>query len=319
MKPITILDTSIATTNLGDEIIADGVKKELNGMFGDKSMFLSVPTHEKIGRHSRKIINKSQYSFVAGTNLLNSKYRLVRTKPWKLNLLEASILNNVILMGVGWGDYQGDIQPLAKFFYKQILDSNKIHSVRDNYTKEKLESIGISNVINTGCATMWKLTPEHCMTIPTSKAQNVVFTLTDYNKDPLKDQKLIDILVENYKKVFFWIQGSRDFEYIQSLNFKNVEFIGPSLNSYDKLLESNIDLDYVGTRLHAGIRAMQKKRRSIIIGIDNRAIEKKKDFNINVVERKDIETIADIINNKVETKLTLDFNKINQWKKQFLS
>lgn len=317
MKTITVLDTSIATTNLGDEIIVDGVKKELSEMFEDSSMFLSVPTHEKISHHSRKIINTSMYSFVAGTNLLNSKYRLIRPRSWKLNLFDAFIVNNVILMGVGWGDYQGDVHPLARYFYKQVLDPKAIHSVRDDYTKKKLESIGISNVVNTGCATMWKLTPEHCLTIPTGKAQNVVFTLTDYSKDPIKDQKLIDILEKNYKRVFFWIQGRKDLDYIQSLVYKNIEFIGPSLNSYDKILESNLDLDYVGTRLHAGIRAMQKKRRTIIIGIDNRALEKKKDFNINVVERKDIETIESIINNKLNTKLTLDFNKINEWKNQF--
>ena len=33
-------------------------------------MFLNVPTHEVISRHSRRIIKDSKYVFVAGTNLL---------------------------------------------------------------------------------------------------------------------------------------------------------------------------------------------------------------------------------------------------------
>ena len=48
------------------------------------------------------------------------------------------------------------------------------------------------------------------------------------------------------------------------------------------------NIDYVGTRLHAGIRALQHKKRTIIIGIDNRAIEKAKDFNLTVIDRKNI-------------------------------
>ena len=52
--------------------------------------------------------------------------------------------------------------------------------------------------------------------------------------------------------------------------------MSPTLEAFDNLLESEIDLDYIGTRLHAGIRAIQKKRRSIIIGVDNRALEMQK-------------------------------------------
>ena len=55
--------------------------------------------------------------------------------------------------------------------------------------------MGIQNVLNTGCPTMWRLTPEYCATIPTQKAKNVVFTLSGQPKyQNMKcDQQLIDI------------------------------------------------------------------------------------------------------------------------------
>ena len=61
-----------------------------------------------------------------------------------------------------------------------------------------LDSMGIK-AINTGCPTTWTLTPEHCCEIPIKKADNVVFTLTDYNQDTKNDPLLIELLLDNYK------------------------------------------------------------------------------------------------------------------------
>lgn len=317
MNKITILDTSVATKNIGDEIIVDSVKREVFNIFKDRSMFFSIPTHEIISRHSRRIIKGSNYSFVAGTNLLSSKQHIIRANQWNINLYDAMNFEKVILMGVGWTNYQKSPSLLTRLLYKNALDSEMLHSVRDNYTKEKLNAIGITNVINTACPTMWQLTPEHCRNIPKNKSENVVMTITDYRKDKENDKKLIEVLEKNYKKVYIWIQGSNDLDYISSLS-NTVEIVDPTLKAYDDLLESEIDLDYVGTRLHAGIRAMQKKRRSIIIGVDNRALEKQQDFNINVINREEIHKLNDYLNSEIETNIKLDFNAINSWKAQFI-
>ncbi|KIO68281.1 hypothetical protein B4064_1771 [Caldibacillus thermoamylovorans] len=317
MKKITILDTSVGTLNLGDEIIMDSVKRELKKLFKGNTMYLNLPTHEKISSYGHRIIKESDVTFVAGTNLLHSKHRIIRGNQWNINLLDAMKFSNVVLMGVGWARYQRKPTYLSKLLYRNALTSNYYHSVRDSYTKEKLESIGIKNVYNTACPTMWELTEEHCKSIPHKKAKNVVFTLTDYSRSPEKDKELIRILRENYDKLYFWIQGSEDYDYIRSLT-DSISFVGPNLNSYDELLESSEDLDYIGTRLHAGIRAMQKKRRSIIIGIDNRAIEKHKDFNINMIKREDISNLDQYINSDIFTNIKLDLDSINAWKSQFV-
>lgn len=316
MNIITIFDTSVATQNIGDQIIVDAVRDQLSELFEFQTMFLSVPTHEVISRYSRRIINKSLYSFVAGTNLLTSKFHFLRANQWNINLYDAMKFNRVILLGVGWTDYQSKPNILSKIIYKHGLDSTLLHSVRDSYTKSMLESIGVKNVINTGCPTMWKLTAEHCANIPKNKAENVVMTLTDYRRDIDSDKKLISILKNNYKNVYFWIQGSEDAEYIKTLS-KDVLLINPTLESYNTLLDSTVDLDYVGTRLHAGIRAMQKGKRSVIIGVDNRAIEKKKDYNLNVIKRNEIDSLEIVINSRLDTNITLNIEGINKWKNQF--
>lgn len=318
MKKIVIFDTSVGSLNLGDEIILDSVKKELNNIFKHNTMFINLPTHERISRYSHKIIKESCYSFVAGTNLLSSRHYIIRENQWNINLMDSIKFSNVILMGVGWSDYQQNPNYLTKLIYRNALSKRYFHSVRDNYTKNKLESIGIKNVYNTGCPTIWGLTSDHCKEIPSEKADNVVFTLTDYRKDPKNDKEMIDILKKNYDKLFFWIQGSNDFEYIKTLiNTNSIEFIDPNLKSFDELLDSEKDLDYIGTRLHAGIRAMQKKRRSIIIGVDNRALEMAKDFNINVIKRSELYKMENYIKKKIYTNIKLDLNTINAWKNQF--
>lgn len=316
MKIVTIFDTSIATTNLGDQIILDSVKRELKEIFDEDTMFLNLPTHERVGRTAYKLMKRSDFTIVAGTNLLTSKYRIVRSKPWKANILDSLFFKNVILMGTGWANYEGNISLLQKTFYKNALSKDNLHSVRDKFSEEKLKTAGFSNVTNTACPTMWRLTSEHCSDIPIKKAKNVVTTLTDYRKDVEKDKQMLEILLRNYENVYFWVQGSKDYEYIDELDLP-VKIISPSLESYDKILDSEESLDYIGTRLHAGIRALQKKRRSLIIGIDNRAKEKEKDFNLNVLDRNNLNRLESLIHSDIETNLTIDFEAIKEWKNQF--
>ena len=64
----------------------------------------------------------------------------------------------------------------------------------------------------------------------------------------------------------------------------NVIIIPRDLEAYERrLIQGNVD--YVGTRLHAGIFALNHKVRSIIVAVDNRAIEIAKDTNLPIVRR----------------------------------
>lgn len=314
MNRITVFDTSVCTENVGDEIIMDCVKVQLREMF-PQTMFLRVPTHEKISKISYMRMKKTNIGFVGGTNLLASNMRYP-INQWNIHLWNTKHMNNVVLMGVGSQNYGDNINLYTKLVYKNALSSKYLHSVRDSYTEGIMRKIGINNVINTGCPTLWSLTKEHCQSIPTKKSKNVICTFTDYNKDIDRDKKLSEILLKNYENVYCWIQGSRDYEYIKSISDKFI-LIDPHLEEYDKILTSDIDLDFVGTRLHAGIRAMQKGRRSIILSVDNRAREMGRDYNLNVIERTDIDKLEEYINSEFKTEVKLNLDNINKWKAQF--
>ena len=71
------------------------------------------------------------------------------------------------------------IDAYTKKFYKTLLSDEYLHSVRDEMTKKRLNSIGIENVLNTACPTMWSLTPSRQLEISSKRSKNVVTSITD--------------------------------------------------------------------------------------------------------------------------------------------
>lgn len=327
MKKIALMDTSIFTYNLGDQIIMESVKEQVLPMFS-KDFILNIPTHTPICHKYEyvldKILHKNNvkikdldYKFVCGTNLLTGNMLKIKNN-WNMNIFDSFMINNCILVGVGTNVNSEKINLYTKIILKNVLSKKYIHSVRDEKTKQFLENLGYK-AINTGCCTLWKLTPDFCKKIPTQKSKNVVFTLTDYSKNIEKDQLLINILKNEYDKIYFWPQGLEDYDYFNSLNeIGNITIIEPSLQKFEEFLNNN-ECDYIGTRLHGGIKAMQCKKRSIIIAIDNRARNMGKDYNLNIIERNDINNLNVLINSKIISKVTLNFSAIKRWKEQFKS
>lgn len=314
--PKIIFDTATGSTNLGDFIIMDSVNEIANELLKD-DFLLHIPTHLRLHPFDLPQLRKYEMAWVGGTNLLKNDQFL--NSQWKLDALCLPFLSHkTILMGVGWWQYQSSLPSLySKWFFKNLLSKRYNHSVRDNYTKQKLAEFGIKNVINTGCPTVWKLTPAHCEEIPVRKGEVVVTTITDYLKDPVQDKKMLLSLKKNYKEVYIWIQGSQDEPYVRSL-VDGIQIIGPKLSLFDEFLK-NTDCDYVGTRLHAGIRAMQMKRKSLIIGIDNRALEMHKDIGLPVLNRAEIDQLDEVVMRENKTELHINWEAINKWKNQFRS
>lgn len=307
---ISILDTSLNTDNLGDQIInlyCNRILKDLN-----------IVPRERIATHSfdKKIIQNKDLKLITGTNILNSTMNAIGV--WK-HPYDFTKIENIGLMGVGWGLYDKKPNYYTKEFLNYILSNNFIHSVRDSYTLNKLKTVGISNVLNTACPTMWNLTNDFCELIPNAKANEVVTTITDYDRNTKMDFKMLDILLRNYNKVYVWIQGQHDLEYLQKYShFNSLVVVENTLDAYTDLLKKHDSLDYIGTRLHAGIHALNHKKRSIIISIDNRAAEIAKDTNLPIIERdKVLDQLETKINNQIQTDIHLPIANINKWKKQF--
>ena len=234
---------------------------------------------------------------------------------WRMNS-HVKIYKNTVLMGVGFGSNDKTFDFYTKLLLKTILSTKYLHSVRDTFSETMLRNMGIKNVVYTGCPTMWNITPDLCSSIPKTKADYVVCTLTDYNRNLQMDQAMLDILSNCYKQVFLWPQGIEDGEYFQKVKMRdNIEIVPFGLESYDKVLDLK-NVDYVGTRLHAGIRALSKGHRTIVISIDNRAKNIGRDTGLPIIEREDIEVLLQV---KINSEFVTDVRMpIKQWKKQFL-
>jgi polysaccharide pyruvyl transferase WcaK-like protein len=324
MKKIILFDPSQGTLNLGDSIIAESIQSEMKYLLSN-NITIKYSTHTPlmhVVQTFRKSpisveINKSDLKIICGTNIIK-KNLLIFHPDWNINFFTSKFYKNSILLGVGLGDgSQIKSNIYTKLLYSRVLSKNYIHSARDLKTKQFLNSLGVS-ALNTGCPTTWSLTMKHCATIPSKKSNRIVFTLTDYMAHRKCDQSLINLLIKLYGEVYFWPQGTSDYEYLKSLeNTNGIIVLGSSIDSYKKLLLSG-DIDYVGTRLHAGIFAMKQRVRAIIMSVDNRAIEMGEHYNINIVGRESISMLESKIMSDFNTEIKIESEAIEKFKNQFM-
>lgn len=304
------------SSNYGDLIIQEAVNRELSELFNHPKV-LSISSHTIPDNRLISETKECSHIFVGGTNLISSNMNINR--QWRISARQILRMNGVILLGVGWNSYQSRPNFYTRLFLYFLLSKKYMHSVRDEYTKNMFESIGINNVLNTGCPSAWPLADINMSEIGTKKSENVLFMLTDYNQDPENDNRLIDILSENYKNLYFWPQGSDDLKYLTILPSYNSEIhiLDRSLKSFRNFLTEKNDVDYVGTRLHGGIKCLLNRKRSLILEIDNRAAEIGKDINLHTVKRSDFDNIVDWINNPRVMNIKINTDAINTWKDQF--
>lgn len=311
---VALLDTSIDSDNRGDDIIMYYCREALDEMFPEQN-YVKVPTHSCPDNQALEQMKKCREKIICGTNILSCA--LEYTKLWKMPDRKEAYAGCTV-MGAGWGFYSDKTSWYTRVFYRQILSRKRIHSVRDRYTLGKFQEIGVENVIYTGCPTMWALTPEHCAGIPWEKGRNVVFTVTSYSPDEA-DKNMIEILCRNYETVYAWPQGKGDKKYIQELTDgrEKVVLLEGSMEAYSRLMQEE-SLDYVGTRLHGGVMALNFKKRSIVIAVDNRAAEIGKDTGLPILYRSKIaEELEDRICSSWKTAIDMPLENIKIWKEQF--
>lgn len=313
-ETVLLFDTSVGSLNMGDTIIKQYCDRALAELLAQKNV-VRVPTHALPDKEQLAEVSRAGTKIVCGTNLITPHYEAFSNWKMPYNL---SAYRDIVTLGVGWGYYCETTSSVSKFVYRTILSGNMLHSVRDSYTEQKFREMGITNVVNTGCPALWGLTEQHCEGIPAGKARRVITALTDYARDEQADRKLLEILNENYEKVYVWLQGADDLAYLKSLAApQTVEIISRDLEAYTEVLSLG-DIDYVGTRLHAGIHAMNLGVRSIILAVDNRAAEMGRDFNLPVIRRDTLEdTLKDKICAHWKTQVRLPVGAIEAWKKQF--
>jgi polysaccharide pyruvyl transferase WcaK-like protein len=319
MNTICLLDPGIennagdSSPNLGDLIIQESVNREIRQIFGGQEI-VRFSTHSYLDSKSISTVQQSDAVIVGGTNLLSSK--MDQYRQWKISFLDAVRIKNAVLLGVGWWQYQGKPNFYTAKLLKFALSGKIQHSVRDSYSKEQLNSIGIRNVINTGCPTMWPLAGIEPNQFISQKANSALLMLTDYNKEPDLDRQLANLLLNQYESVYFWPQGRGDLEYARDMNLP-LKFLDHSFSGLQKFVDSDISFDYVGTRLHGGVYCLNRRKRSLIIEIDNRAKEIARDTRLPTVKRDDLAYIEKWISCSPPPKITLDTDAIEKWRNQF--
>lgn len=327
MKNTLLFDTAIGSQNLGDEIIFASAQRGLRPIIQDSSIY-RLGTHIEnftplqMMRPNGKIkffSDSMDYKFICGTSILISGFMGLHTQ-FRLNPFNRPLYRDAVLVGVGRSSAYTELGRSAKYLYTSTLSKAYAHSVRDDETKRVLESIGL-RAINTGCPTLWELTPEKCAHIPTQKAANVVFSVSGQPKyhDKAADTFMIECLKKNYAKRYAWIQTSADEGYLRSLidpEAEDIELIY-SLEKYASLLDAG-DVEYVGTRLHGGIFALQHDRRSLIVSIDQRAEGLHASNNIPIIRRQDISTLPDRINGPIRTEVRLRRSDMESFIEQFV-
>ncbi|HTF31243.1 MAG TPA: polysaccharide pyruvyl transferase family protein, partial [Flavitalea sp.] len=188
---IGLINPSIGTTNMGDFIIYESVYEHLRLMFPD-SFLTNYPSQIHTSYDAKQSMGEKDALFVGGTNLLSSN--MEEYYQWRIDPMDMRYLKNkAVLMGVGWWQYQEKPNSYTQKLLKAVLSRDLIHSVRDSYTMNMLKSIGIENVVNTTCPTLWNLNPQHCSEVPTRKASKVITTLTFYKKNEVFDRRLLEI------------------------------------------------------------------------------------------------------------------------------
>lgn len=313
-EKLAVFDTSLSSGNMGDMIICDFCDKIMDETLGEFSA-LRVPTHVLPDAHLVRELPKYKNKIIYGTNLLTSHFESFTN--WKIPE-DLYGYQDVVALGVGWCYYSDDISETSREIYRRVLSKKQIHSVRDRYTEQKFRQMGFDNVVFTGCATLWELTPEKCAMIPQTKASRVIATITDYSRDEEADRFMLELLFKHYEEVFVWIQGTKDMEYLSSImDVTKLNLVERSLDAYRDVLQQG-DIDYVGTRLHAGIYALNQNVRSIIIAVDNRATEMGKDVNLPVIQRKQIfQELEGMLESRIVTQLDIPWDNISLWKNQF--
>lgn len=301
------------SANTGDLIIEESVIAELEKIFPGWSLE-KVSTHMRLGGRERKLMRDADVIVVGGSNLLSSY--MDGYFQWDLTMANAWAARGTVLMGAGWWRDQGVCNRYTKILLNVVLSRKLSHSVRDGQAKKQLDRIHIPKVLNTACPTMWPLAGMDTTAIRVNPGKHVLCMLTDYYKEPEVDRKILELLGQRYDKVYFWPQGREDYEYVRELQFGG-EILAGNLGALDELLREEEDLDYVGTRLHGGVRCLRAGKRCLTLEVDNRAREVGLDTGLPTLERTDLEGIESWTRGSEPVRLRLPQEAIQAWKDQF--
>ena len=144
--------------------------------------------------------------------------------------------------------------------------------------------------------------------------------LTDYKVDREMDGRLVDLVQKHYRRVFFLPQGKWDeTAHEPAVKRPGIVWLERKASVIEKFVAEEPSFDYVGNRLHGGIRCLLKRRRTLILEVDNRAKEIGADVGLPTLPREDFAAIERWILGPTTLNLRLPREAIQTWRNQFAS
>jgi len=314
MRHIHLIDTSIGSDNVGDEIIVSEVKTHLMPLIADAYITTSAG-HDGFGPYSRDLAAAADVILLLGTNALRHQYRVGKKYIWHVEKPDiAAMAGKVVLCGVGANRDFEKMERRQTAFLQRVLSPHHKHAVRDETGADILRAVG-REPINTSCPTLWSAPS---VTVATDvRPASVCFTLTKH-KANAADQDMLNTLLSLYENVHFWPQQPRDLDYLNTLSgAASISILAPNLHAYDAYLAST-DTDVTGTRLHGTIRGLHHGRRALAIAIDNRARDIGREVGLPTLPRDQVATdLAARLSGDLKADLTLPDNNIQSFLDQF--
>lgn len=315
IRHVHLIDTAVASDNIGDEIIVEAIRNALLPIFED--CYVSTSSgHDGLGPFGRELAAQADIAILMGANSLSPRDQSKRRFVWAVQEEDERLLaGKVLLCGVGANRAFDVVEPAQIRFLKRVLSGLWTHSVRDSLGSQILSACGLASV-NTSCPTLWRYA-ERQPVVPAKKADAVCFTLTKHKADPA-DLALVETLRRSYTRLYFWPQQPRDLDYLRELTaLSDVVVIPSNLRAYDRFL-AETPVDVVGTRLHGGIRALSHGRRVLVVAIDNRATEIGRETGLPVIDRTDVPVdLSARVESAFPTRLTLPVAEIRAYLDQF--
>ena len=282
--------------NLGDVVIYRAISRCLQQLFPGEEL-CRISSHEPLEERHYAQIAGGRMLLLGGSNLLSSD--VLAYNQWNFATGRANYqtprFGDAVLFGIGWWQYQAESTPFTADFYRRVLSTEQLHSVRDGYTAARLRAAGISNVVCTGCPSMWSL-DGLANSRSSAWTRDCLMTITDYKPNPAEDDRFLQLVIEHFDgTLFLFPQGLGDVEYFLGLPIsrrtrRRIEILDHSLENLERFLSGH-PVSYVGTRLHGGIAALNYGVPSLILAVDNRAAEMARDFRLPVVPRADTQGI----------------------------
>ncbi len=311
-EAVGLADTSIGSLNLGDQIIMEAVRYEAARALPTRRL-LTVPTHVAMDQRSRELARRLPVIVVGGTNLLGGT-RFGR-RLWKLPMRPGPLRRKFVLLGSGL------IAPIerqaARVLRHQVpfLSRDGMHAVRDVSTAKALEKLGFNNVVVSGCPTTWHLSrtwkeaPRNESGIRVPRASELVFTISP--ADTPETRGAIARAIQVYRHAYLWPQGVHD-HLPSECAAANVSVLPPTLKAFREVLQR--DVDYLGSRLHGGIYALQHKKRALILAVDHRAIGMGEVSGLPVSPARSFEALERFLQGEMRAKFNVRDEEQRRWR-----